>query len=105
MRISDVRLLNIIKHIQTLSLAKFENQTTAQWTSVLLTDTTQQTLEIIDRMTPMKTILQNLTNNNEEMDKQINPYEEQLTQIEANFKLKKVRFLLINEREFYTNRI
>src|ERR1700722_7008636 len=59
MRLSDMRLFKIIKHLQSLSFPRstttVENQIES-WTI----DTTQQTLETIETMTPMKKILQKI---------------------------------------------
>ncbi|CAF1073014.1 unnamed protein product [Rotaria sordida] len=102
-RISDMRLFKIIKHIQSLpfpqskyrTITDIENETEL-WMTPTLIDTTQQTLETIENMTPMKKILEKLANENQKIE---NKFEEQLTQIEANFKLSQIDLLLEEEKE------
>ncbi|CAF1256037.1 unnamed protein product [Rotaria sordida] len=102
-RISDMRLFKIIKHIQSLpfpqskyrTITDIENETEL-WMTPTLIDTTQQTLETIENMTPMKKILEKLANENQKIE---NKFEEQFTQIEANFKLSQIDLLLEEEKE------
>ncbi|CAF4608864.1 unnamed protein product [Rotaria sp. Silwood1] len=102
-RISDMRLFKIIKHIQSLSFPQSNRQTitntqnkTELWTMTPLVDITQQTLETIENITSMKKALETLADENQEIQNKI---EEQFTQIEANFKISQIDLLLEEEKE------
>jgi hypothetical protein len=82
MRISDAGLFKIIKHIQSFSFSqsKYSSITTTEmqtelWTVTPLIDTTQETFETIEILVK---------------EKKPDEFEEQFTQIEANFEISKV---------------
>lgn len=102
MRISDTRLFNILKHIQSISFPSLKDRATEQaelWATTFDADTTQTTLEAIENMNPMKVSLEGMDNENHDLESQ---FQEQLTQVEATFKILQVRFHMRSKILFLT---
>lgn len=90
LRISDARLFNIAKHIQSFPFPKPKqekitnvvNDESKLWANSSRTDAIEQTLETIENMIPLNSTTETLADENR--------LQEQLIKVEANFKLSQV---------------
>ncbi|CAF4497379.1 unnamed protein product [Rotaria socialis] len=100
MRISDMRLFNIVKHMQSLPLPESKKQSKTNeaetWTRVPSIDITQLTLETIENMAHLKKLLPTVADESQEIVEKV---QEQFAQFEANFKISQIEISLEEERE------